>query len=356
MNWKQIKMTAKIVIVTGISGSGSKKFCLRYPADKKRVKLYHTGDMIYEMAQEYSNTPIPKENLLYLQPDMLANLRDKVFEKLAGEIQKEKESYDLIFIDTHAQFFWDNVYENAYDWKHLNNIPADMFITIIDKPSSIKERQLQKESGRAQDHDLRDLLLWQNVEVNVTRGWASKYGRPMYVFSSNHNPEDIDALLENSFLIYSSFPMTDADPISTQKINNFKERLKNLRKEIDGYKTPLIDPADIDVESGAGLTEKEMQAINEQTVHRDLNWDVAQSTHVIAYYPNDKVDLSKGVSDECTRANETGKYVYVICPRARLSPFMDIAHKVFRDEEEFFIFFKEHLIKTLPYFVRKTHN
>jgi len=42
----------------------------------------------------------------------------------------------------------------------------------------------------------------------------------------------------------------------------------------------------------------------------------------------------------------------VICPRERLSPFMDIAHKVFRDEEDFFVFFKEHMRNALDYFKR----
>ena len=345
-------MVAKIIVVTGIPGSGSKSFCLSYPEGNKRVKVYRTGDMILEMAQAYSGPGIPKENLLNLQPDMLANLRDKAFEKLTDEIKRDEGNYDLIFIDTHAQFFWNNVYHNAYDWKHLNNISADMFITIIDKPSSIRARQLENPTGRSQDHDLRDLLLWQNIEVNMTQGWASKYEKPFYVFSSNHHPKDIDALLENSFLIYSSFPMTDADPVATSKINNFKEKLRELRKTIDGHETPLLDPADIDIETGAELSPREREAIDDQTVHRDLNWDIVQATHVVAYYPNDKVDLSKGVSDECTRALETGKYVFVICPRARLSPFMDIAHKVFRDEDEFFVFFREHMKKTLNSFRR----
>jgi len=348
-------MVAKIIMVTGIPGSGSRNFCERYPVGNKKVKIYQTSDMILEMAQDYSRSGIPKENLLNLQPDMLANLRDKAFVKLTGEIEREKDNYDLIFIDTHAQFFWNNVYYNAYDWRHLDNISADMFVTIIDKPSNIKKNQLEGPTGRSQNHDLRDLLLWQNIEANVTEGWASKYGKPMYIFSSKQKPEIIDSLLNSSFLIYSSFPMTDADPVSVAKINNFKKRLRELGHELMGREIPLLDPADIDIETGEGLGEKEREAIDDQTVHRDLNWDIVQSTHVVAYYPNDSVDLSKGVSDECTRANETGKYVFVICPRARLSPFMDIAHKVFRDEEEFFVFFKEHLTKVLPGF-RRDHE
>jgi len=346
-------MPAKIIIVTGISGSGSNDFCARYPTDKKKVKIYRTGDMLYEFAQEYSSIPVPKENLLNLRPDMLANLRDRVFKTIIDNLERDRKEYDIIFIDAHAQFFWNNVFENACDWNHLNKIPMDMFITIINKPSVIKENQLKRAMGRAQKHDLRDLLLWQNVEVNVVKGWAANYQKPMYVFSAKQNPIIIDALLENLFLVYSSFPMTEASGEAVQKINNFKERLRNLRKEIDGHETPVIDPADIDVELEEGISKAEKEAIDEQTVHRDLNWDIGQSTHVVAYYPASEVNLSKGVSDECTRARETGKYVFVIIPRAHLSPFMDIAHKVFRDEEEFFSFFKEHMRQLLDSFKRK---
>jgi adenylate kinase len=345
-------MPAKIIIVTGISGSGSRQFCLKYHNDKK-VKRYHTGDMIYESAQRNFKTPIPRENFLDLHPNILASARDRAFEGLIGNLEKEANNYDTIFIDTHAKFFWDHVYQNAYEWKHLNKIPADMFVTIIDKPSSIKEKQLKTYTGRTQNHDLRDLLLWQNNEVDVTEGWASNYEKPMYVFSSKQNPLIIDSLLDNHFLIYSSFPMTDAGGEANRKIINFKDRLRNLRKEIDGYETPMIDPADIDIETGNELSEKEREAINRQTVHRDLNWDVGQSTHVVAYYPDDKVNLSKGVSDECTRARETGKFVYVICPRKNLSPFMDIADRVFREEEEFFEFFRPKMEEDLKTFKRE---
>ncbi|MBR9705815.1 hypothetical protein GOV14_02150 [Candidatus Pacearchaeota archaeon] len=346
-------MTGKVIVVTGISGSGSKAFCERYNNPGKKTKIYSTGEMIYKLSQEFTQTPIPKENLLYLQPDTLAHLRDKAFEYLIEKLKEDREKYDLIFIDTHAQFFWNDVYQNAYDWSHLNEINADMFITIIDKPSSIKEVQIKKPQGRSQTHDLRDLLLWQNVEVNVTRGWANNFKKPMYVFSRRQNPHIIDPLIDNMFLIYSSFPMTDAGPEATQKIVNFKKRLRALRKEVDGYETPILDPADIDIELGEGVGPRERSTIDEQTIHRDLNWDIGEATHVVAFYPDDKINLSKGVSDECTRALETGKYVYVICPRERMSPFMDIAHKLFRSEEEFFKYFEKRIKQDLEYFKRE---
>ena len=96
-------MSAKTIMVTGISGSGSRAFCSDYLTKNKKAKVYHTGDMLYEFAQKYSSTPIPRENLLNLQPDMLANLRDRTFEDLVHNLEKDSKKYDTLFIDTHGQ-------------------------------------------------------------------------------------------------------------------------------------------------------------------------------------------------------------------------------------------------------------
>jgi hypothetical protein len=50
---------------------------------------------------------------------------------------------------------------------------------------------------------------------------------------------------------------------------------------------------------------------------------------------------------------QLGKTVFVICPRKNISPFMEIAHKVFQDEEEFFKFFKPHMTQALLDYQRK---
>ncbi|MEI7719329.1 MAG: AAA family ATPase [archaeon] len=343
---------SKIIAVTGISGSGTREFCRNYAQQVRDVKIYHTGDMIYQLAQSQSSPPIPQENLINLHPGIMSGLRDKAFDYIIDNLESDKAKYSRIIIDTHAQLFWNHVFTNAYDWKYLRDINPDMFISIVDKPSSIRDAQLKTERGKSQNHSLRDLLLWQNVEVNVTQGWASNHEKPMYVFSRKQSPANVESLLDNRFLIYSSFPMTDAASEETNKIVNFKAKLRNVRKEIDGREIPVIDPADIDIESDEGLDEITRRAIGTHTVHRDLNWDVDEATHVIAYYPNARMGLSKGVSDECTRARETGKFVYVICPREKISPFMDIAHKVFKSEDEFFDFFKGHARWALEHYKR----
>ncbi|MBI4441498.1 AAA family ATPase [Candidatus Woesearchaeota archaeon] len=337
----------KVIVITGISGSESKKICGGY-ADIHRAKVFSTGDLMEKAVQPAKNrVPFSPENLLNLNPIILDNLRDKIFAKIKEEI--EKKEYPRYVIDTHAQFFWDHVFENAFDWKHLDMINADMYITIIDKPSSIKKRQMRTEQGRIQDHDLRDLLLWQNIEVNITKGWADKYVRPFYVLPSGHEPDMIDSLLYNKFQIYFQMPMTGITKEQNQKISEFKARLLEFGKTLNGGTLPIIDPRSIDMETGENLDQRVEIAIRRQTNHRDLNWYIGvDASDLVAYYPPG-TGLSRGVSDETVRGLETGKNTFVIYPRARsmTSPFMDRARVVFEDENTFFDYFKEYLPRRL---------
>lgn len=347
-------VNTKTIIITGISGSGSKDFCARYAQEKGKVKVYDTGEMICRMAQNYpEEPPIPKENLLDLHPKILSNLRDSAFESILENINLRRGKYERFVIDTHAQFFWNDVIHNAWNWKYLDEISPDMFATIIDKPSVIKERQMRTEEGRLQDHDLRALLVWQNAEAEVTRGWALKYEKPMYVLPSKQGASTIESLLDNPFLIYFQMPMTHANNKANNKISEFKERLLAVGKNINNLPTPVIDPRDIDIETRKGLSDTEMRAIERQTVHRDLNWYIKEATDLVAYYP-EGTTISKGVSDESTRGFETGKNAFVIYPVKNKSPFMGIATKVFGSEKEFFDFFPRYMEKRIEFFRRNT--
>ena len=342
----------KVIVVTGISGSGSRDFCRRYAESREKVKTYHTGDMIYQLSLKCSEEPpIPIENFLNKRPSDLDKLRDMAFEQIFRNLHEDRKNYERILIDTHGQFFWNDVFHNAYNWKHLGSLDADLFISMIEKPSVIRSNQMKTEQGKSQDHDLRDILLWQNIEVNVTSGWASNYRKPMYVLPAKQDPKIVDSLLFNDFLVYFQMPMTEANDEQDKKISRFKEKLLGFGKEINGLATPLIDPRDIDIETGEGLSDRTKMIIRRQTVHRDLNWYIHQATDLVAFYP-EGTSISKGVSDESTRGFETGKSTFVVFPKKTTSPFMDIASRVFHSENEFFEFFPVYMRGRLEQFKR----
>lgn len=345
-------------MVTGISGSGSKEFCEKYRQSRERVRIYNTGDMMRAIAEDALNRQIPAENFLNLHRDTLNFARYSAFGEIISNLERDRKNYDRIVVDTHTMFLWNSVYQRAYNWDLHNKIPTDMFVTIIDKPSAIRERQLQNVVGRTQEHSLRDILLWMQQEVETTGAIAEMYGKPHYIFSSKQNPQNVDSLLDNRILIYPSFPMTDANAETTQKIVDFKNELRGLRRKVlgnpDEWDIPLLDPADIDVETGEGLSESDRDAIGRHTVKRDLDWDIGTATHVISYYPNETTNLSAGVTHEYVEALKTGKDVYVICPRKRRSPFLDKnSIKFFETKEEFMAFFEKKIVEDLERFRRR---
>lgn len=335
-------MTAKVIVVTGISGSGSKEFCQKY-GQRGGVKVYNTGAMITSFAEEALERRIPGVNFLNRPQDELTILGYGVSRKIANDLESGgRDRYNRIVIDAHCKFFWNNQYKTSLRKHMLEGINPDMFVTIIDKPSAVRDRQLQTEQGRIQNHNLKDMLLWMQDEVIATEALASVYKAPHYIFSSKQSTDSVESLLQNEFLIYSSFPMTDASPETTAKINEFKVNLRGLTRKHLGLdlETPVIDPADIDIETGEGLSDEERDAIARHTIFRDLEWDVGKASHVIAYYPNAETDLSAGVMHECIRGMETSKHVYLITPRVRKSPFLEKnATKVFPTRAEFLEFF-----------------
>ena len=136
--------------------------------------------------------------------------------------------------------------------------------------------------------------------------------------------------------------MTEASTEADAKIAEFKKQLLNLGRRLTGLPTPLIDPRTIDIESGAGLSQQEETIVRRHTVHRDLNWYITEASDLVAFYPKG-AKLSKGVSDESTRGFETGKNVYVVYPTNHTSPFMDIATRVFVNDNEFFKFYEGYM-------------
>ncbi len=279
----------------------------------------------------------------------MSSLRSHAFEIILDEIKSNK--YKKILIDTHAQFFWNNVFENAYDWKYLNQMKTDLFLTIIDSPCNIRKNQLKIKQGKSQNHNLKRLLLWQNVEVNVTKGWVENYEKQHYVLPRKQNPEIIDNLLENQFLVYFSMPMTNADTKANKEISEFYNKLYNLGKKINNLPTPIIDPRTIDLESDENMSLIERKTNESQTVKRDMHWYIPQSTHIIAFYPKGSI-ISKGVSDETTSGFIKGKEVLVIFPEQKRSPFVYNSTKVFNSSEEFFKFFPKHMKEMLNFYKR----
>jgi hypothetical protein len=230
--------------------------------------------------------------------------------------------------------------------KHLSNIDSDMYISIIDKPSSIKLAQKKTGMAKYQNHDLYDLLIWQAHEMMQTKYLAGD--KPMYVFSNKQHPSIIDAMIYSNFLIYFQMAITDANKKEREEISNIKDQMDQVAQKNYGWHTPIIDPRDIDIDSGKGITKKEEQAFRMHTVYRDEKIFIAQATGLVAYHTKPKnpkkMLWSVGVSDESKEGSESGKDVFNVMPgRDFYSPFLDRATENFSSLKDFFKFFPDYV-------------
>ena len=333
------------IVINGISGSGSKQFCDRYGRFREenyvegKTMVFHTGDMIYNFAQNPRLPQIPKENFLNLEPERLSGARDRAFEAV---LEERNQDYVRVIVDTHARFFCNHVFSNAFDAHYLMKLDPDLFLTIIDDPFRIKKRQMQTPEGRAQNHRIEEILYWQNEEIETTRSMADLLRKPHYVLPSSQNPEIVESLLENEFSIYFSIPMTDAKSEARERIDEFEGRLLKLGEGINAVPTPVIRP--IEIEETWKVPEELKEVVDRHTIYTDADVWVPSVTHVVVYYPSG-AGISKGVSDESVRGYRgLGKYVYVVdVGRKKKSPFMGLATGVFGKEKDFFNFFEEHM-------------
>lgn len=315
-------------ICTGISGAGRtdylEKFVQYAAKRKKKIKLYSVGKLIFEHAK-IADIPLTKENVLNTSPSTLRALRSAVFEKILADI----DNHENVIVDTHADFFWKKIFTRAHDWDYLMKIKADMYTVIIDEVQGIAANLKKDLQWKTQSITQDEILAWQNVEVNDTKGWGELFRKPSYVICRAQPLETVYKLMFHPEMrpVYASFPMTHlSNPKNRRRIKNFVSRLNEY--------FVVFDPATIEIGPAASLMD------SFQTVNRDLWWDIEQSHMVIGFFP--EIVLSTGVINELREGYEANKEVYLIFPKKTKSPFTTYyTHEIFYSENEFFNFIEK---------------
>lgn len=326
-----------LTIVTGISGAGRRKYIdkvVKFAAKKKKkIIVFNVGEMIFEQARKMDMN-ITGKNILNTSPYTLKALRSAVFEKIVAGVKKHK-THDVI-IETHATFFWNKIFANAYEWNYLKEIKPDMFITIIGNAPEMEEHHKKSDQWKKQKLTQDDLLLWQNLEINTGLGWSDLFNKPHFACSEKQPPSTLYKLMFHPEMepVYASFPMTN---IKTPK---GKKRIKDMIKKLNDYFV-VFDPATIEL----GPITTEVDAA--QCVNRDLYWMIEQCKKVIAIFP--EIVLSTGLINELREGFETNKEVWLIFPRKTMSPFTSYySHETFMSEKELFAFIKKEGYKKIP--------
>lgn len=299
-----------IIFVSGIHGSGGKEYLKEFGnycnEKKKKVKIYEVGKMIFDQAREMGIS-LSAENVLNTSPNTLKALRSAVFERILGEMHPD----DVTIIDCHATFFWNRVYTKAFDWEYITRMNPDMFITIIDDSADIKKRLNQAVQWRDQNLSTKEILLWQNVEVNDTQGLAEQGRKKFYTLPARQGSDTLYRLIFHPEMkpIYASYPMTKlTDPNSRKAVEDFVKKMNEY--------FVVFDPGAIEISEP---TKEERDVVFNHTTHRDLFWLISQSEKVIAFMP--EIVFTSGVDSELKEAHETNKDVWMVFPQENYGPF-----------------------------------
>jgi adenylate kinase len=359
------------VICTGQSGLKKQNFLQEVQSVARRqgkdVHLFSVGDLMHKL---YPG--IPPGRILNLEKHLLDELRHNAFQIILDESQ-EKEN---VIVNTHITMRWGFGLFPAFDFSQFTQFNPDMYITLIDDVDAIKLELSHRDEPQSRNLALKDIMVWREEElvsteiVARTHSLVGKKDILHYVVATGHSPRIIYELMFEGHKkrVYASFPMTlvQEQPDILRKIKKFREELKKhfivfdpatiSEKRLHGEmiaSLEMIYPRDWFEIKTAGKAQKLsiwevisiIHDIDGQIIARDYKM-IDQSDMIIAFVPagsagQPSLHVSPGVERELQYAHETGKEVFIVCPKpGLLSPFQKGTAEVFRTFEELISEFK----------------
>lgn len=347
-------MSARVIIATGISGSGRKEYLdrfERYAATlNKKVKIYHVGDLLLARAKQDGLNITPK-NILNTNKHTMLALRSAVYEGILKDFEKDKKAYDAIVVSIHGFFYWKKTFHHSFDHQYVSRFKPDLFLTIMGDTVDIQETLAARAQWGGEKLSLREVSLWQNVETEVMSTWAALSKKKFYTF---YNIQSMATLYKLLFIpqmesTYISMPMTHlTDPKDRVRINKFIAKLEQYFIVF----SPVVTKGKLP-EIHRGLNRKSATEYmnSHQLIKIDLELLLGQSDRITVFFP--KIVSSPGVIGELREAHETNKEALVIWPSKTASPFLTyyFDHS-FPTEATFFKYIEKEL-KHKPRFTEK---
>jgi adenylate kinase len=351
-------------VVTGQVGLDKKSFLRKvvdYARSKgKTVSTAHIGERMYAEAPD-----VQPGRILDLPKTRLHSLRRSVFKDV---IAQANQGGNLI-VNTHATFRWKHGLFHAFDHADMVRLDADLYITLIDNLDAVHER-LKREHDL--QHTLKDILVWREEEMVVTRAMAEALGKVnnTYFIAIAGGDAAVRAFYQLMFepqrrRVYPSFPMTHVMdmPDTLAEINEFRRQLAEYFIAFDpgdmdekdllfkaghatsrGEETITMNVGGRDVTLRAADVAAVAPDIDAQIYARDFMM-IDQSHMIVSFVPalrDGKPAISSGVERELQHAYEGTREVYVVwAPKSEPSPFITgTATLVVRSLDELFAEFK----------------
>ncbi|MBI4447444.1 AAA family ATPase [Candidatus Woesearchaeota archaeon] len=320
------------ILCTGISGVGKPEHIekvIQFSEERGKKVFYRSvGDVVQEKIKK-SRIYSKHENILNRETDFLALAAGWALESIASEIRDGKHQNAII--STHAGFLWEETWQDSSNSYHIDNIDPDVFVTLIDDTERIKNILTKNRQWKHQNLTIKDLLLWQDKEVETTNKWAKERYKDHLVIARDQPPETMYKLLfgpKDLLKVYASYPMTHLqDEESKQQIRTWIDFMREYAL--------VLDPGCVDIGKAPS------RIVEKHTVKRDLQYLIESVDMTIAFYP--KAVSSAGVERELIHTKKGSRDVILIYPSTDLSPFkldpVTIEH--FTDIEKFYDYMKK---------------
>ncbi len=327
-------MPAKVIWVTSPSGTGRNGYLARWQEEcvqrGKKVKVYPIGQMLFEWAKK-NGVHLTREKILKSASYVLDAVRGGVFEHILGRLKSEIKSLDAIVLSAHSFFYSDEVFLPAINHFYLQQFNPDMFVTFINGSDDILKKLNEREQWKDQNLTERDILHWQNIEVEVTGVLANIFDKDFFVIPTKQPAKTLYYLIfePEREPIYFQVPISHLKKSEFEKVHPFVEKLWDM---FTVFNPLTIETGKVEIGEEVDL------AVHHQTVHRDLRWLLRQSKKGIAFIP--KLVPTPGVFDEMKEAVETNKDAWAVFSKdTALSPFLvHFSSKIFKTEEDFWKF------------------
>lgn len=331
-----MKPGARLILGTGISGCGRKEIqeeLVPYAAARdKKIRIFNGGDMMYEEADKIG-LELSRNNILNEDPDVRLALRAAVYNRILSELSADQES-DAAFVNFHVWFYQNDIFQVAYD-PFRSQFAADMYLTFIDDFRRIHDRLKSREQWLAERLTHAKVLLWQNIEVEVTASWAADARKPFYAVATGQPVSTLYKLVFHPEIepVYIAMPISHfRAPEQRAKVDEFIERLDKYFTVFNPLSVEIVGAMTVD-----DVNDDEKSCVANHVVHRDLYWFVRKSNKIIVLWPG--AIPSPGVDHETHEAFVKGKDVWVVYLGKELSPFIHYYNtKFFKSEEDFFSF------------------
>ena len=322
------------IICTGISCSGRKELMRDFQAlcKEKELKIgfFNVGDFMKQAAAEAGVEFT--EKVLDSDTAVLALARKSAFYEIANLAQ----NYEHAFIGIHACFRWRGVLLEGISFRDILNLPADVFINVVDNLADIAKRMSENPQWSGMHRD--EINVWIDEEEFLTKQLANFSNKTYYIVTRHHDLENFyDLLFSQKKKLYLSYPITllRETPEKIEQIRAVGARLANF--------FIVFDPLDIkDMELLANLEKSDsgakigdidkgmIERIKTRTISRDYQF-IRQSDFIVVIYPTDK--LSPGVLSEMNFASRYNKPVYAVYAHARSIFFENLCEQIFDSPE-----------------------